>query len=490
MLKKFSLLMMALSLIGCSTTSVSTKSGAETSSTDISEINFGGSSNFRVGVLLPLSGDAARYGQGLKNATMLALEDTKNPNLILQYYDTKSTPEGARTAITNALNQKAQMIIGPLKSTSLRAISDEAVSRQVPVIAFSTSEEVLKPNIYTLGLLVDEQVNRIISYAAGKGRSRLALLLPDNATGIAVAKAAVKSAQQNQVRITRIGFYQPNTTDFSDILKKMTDFNMRSGRMDQMKKTLQAQAEQGDENSQKALRRVSTHDTLGEVDFDMVLIPETGAKLKSAISMFGYYDVFSPDVKFLGTSIWENTRLNNESTIIGSWYPALSRNHSNYFANKYAFVFGEKPQTLYSLAYDAVALSNALARQNGSDLTGIITNSDGYVGINGMFRLFENGYNQHSMDIIEVRKTGDVVIDEAPKRFSDEDYGSKLNDVYITNDYQAPLIFGKDATVAQTLIYGQPLSYENQPNIYFSGEEEQASIRKSLQKMNVEVTAN
>ena len=49
--------MMALSLIGCSTTSVSTKSGAETSSTDISEINFGGSSNFRVGVLLPLSGD-------------------------------------------------------------------------------------------------------------------------------------------------------------------------------------------------------------------------------------------------------------------------------------------------------------------------------------------------------------------------------------------------------------------------------------------------
>ena len=336
--------------------------------------------------------------------------------------------------------------------------------------------------------MVDEQVNRIISYAAGKGRSRLALLLPDNATGIAVAKAAVKSAQQNQVRITRIGFYQPNTTDFSDILKKMTDFNMRSGRMDQMKKTLQAQAEQGDENSQKALRRVSTHDTLGEVDFDMVLIPETGAKLKSAISMFGYYDVFSPDVKFLGTSIWENTRLNNESTIIGSWYP--SRNHSNYFANKYAFVFGEKPQTLYSLAYDAVALSNALARQNGSDLTGIITNPDGYVGINGMFRLFENGYNQHSMDIIEVRKTGDVVIDEAPKRFSDEDYGSKLNDVYITNDYQAPLIFGKDATVAQTLISGQPLSYENQPNIYFSGEEEQASIRKSLQKMNVEVTAN
>lgn len=481
---------MALGLFGCSTTSVSTNSGADASSTDISEINFGNSTNFRVGVLLPLSGDAARYGQGLKNATMLALEDAKNPNLILQYYDTKSTPEGARTAITNALNQSAQVVIGPLKSSEVRAISDETTSRRVPVIAFSTSEEVLQPNVYTLGLLVDEQVNRIVTFAANKGRSRLALLLPDNATGIAVARAAIKSAQQNNIRVTRIAFYQPNTTDFSNILKEMTDYNTRSGRMERMKKSLAAKAGQGDESAQKALKRVSTHDTLGEVDFDMVLIPETGAKLKSAISMFGYYDVFAPDVKFLGTSIWESSKLNNETTILGSWYPAMSRNHTNYFANKYAFVFGEKPQALYSLAYDAVALSNALAHQNGSDLTAVITNPDGYVGINGMFRLFENGYNQHSMDIIEVRKTGDSVIDEAPKRFSENDYGSKLDDIVIDSEYHAPLIFGKDTTVAQSLIYGQPLSFENQPNSYLSGEDERSSIRKSLEKMNIVVPEN
>ena len=490
MFKILSLLVMALGLFGCSTTSVSTNSGADASSTDISEINFGNSANFRVGVLLPLSGDAARYGQGLKNATMLALEDAKNPNLILQYYDTKSTPEGARTAITNALNQSAQVVIGPLKSSEVRAISDETTSRRVPVIAFSTSEEVLQPNVYTLGLLVDEQVNRIVTFAANKGRSRLALLLPDNATGIAVARAAIKSAQQNNIRVTRIAFYQPNTTDFSNILKEMTDYNTRSGRMERMKKSLATKAGQGDESAQKALKRVSTHDTLGEVDFDMVLIPETGAKLKSAISMFGYYDVFAPDVKFLGTSIWESSKLNNETTILGSWYPAMSRNHTNYFANKYAFVFGEKPQALYSLAYDAVALSNALAHQNGSDLTAVITNPDGYVGINGMFRLFENGYNQHSMDIIEVRKTGDSVIDEAPKRFSENDYGSKLDDIVIDSEYHAPLIFGKDTTVAQSLIYGQPLSFENQPNSYLSGEDERSSIRKSLEKMNIVVPEN
>lgn len=461
MFKKFSLLVFCLSLIGCSTTSVTTTGGADASSTDISELTFGSSDNFRVGVLLPLSGDAAKFGQGLKNASMLALDDIKNPNLILQYYDTKGTPSGARTAIENALNQRAKVIIGPLKSSSVEAIAETTKARNIPVIAFSTSEQVLSPNVYTLGLLVDEQVNRIVSYASKQGRSRLALLLPDNATGIAVAKAAAKAAQQNNVQVTRIAFYAPNTTDFSVVLKQMTDYSSRNNRMLSMKSSLQAKAAQGDEESKRALRRIANSDTIGEVDFDMVLIPEAGAKLKSAVSMFGYYDVFSPQVKFLGTSIWENSKLNNETTIVGSWYPVMSRSHSDYFANKYAYVYGEKPNALYSLAYDAVALSNALAQQNDGNLTSVITNPDGYVGINGVFRLFENGHNQHSMDVVEVAKSGDVIIDPAPKKFSNEDYGSNMSEVIINNEYRTPLIFGKDSGLAYSLIYGQSLSESN-----------------------------
>lgn len=487
MLKHISALFLSLTLLGCSTSNVNHLGGADASSTDFSEINLSENSSFRVGVLLPLTGDAARYGNGLKNATMIALEDVKNPNLILQYYDTKSSDEGARIAVQNAINQNVKMIIGPLKSSSVRAISDETTRRNIPVIAFSTTEDVLQPSVYTLGLLVDEQVNRIISYAVKQGRSRLALLVPDNATGIAVAKAAVKAAQKNSIIITRIAFYPPNTSDFSSILKEMTDYNTRHARMEKLKASLKAKADAGDAESAKALKRVSSHDTLGEIDFDMVLIPEKGAKLKSAVAMFGYYDVFAPDVKFLGTSLWENSNLNSESTIIGSWYPAISRSHSNYFVNKYAYVFGERPQALYALGYDAVALSNAIAKQGGNNYTSVITNPDGYVGINGMFRLFENGRNQHSMDIIEVKKTEDVIIDEAPKRFENINTEFSSDDIILTETYRVPFIFGKDTTLAQTLIYGHRLNLNGQSDLYNAEEEERDSIRRSLQKMNIMV---
>ncbi len=458
MLKKIGFLFICLGIAACSTSRdavISSKGGTEAFNTDISEINIapmGGS--FRVGVLLPLTGQAAKQGQGLRNATMLAMEDIRNPNLILQYYDTKSTPSGARIAVENAIRQKANLIIGPLMSSEVQAISSETIYQGVPVIAFSTAQEVLQPTVYTLGLLVEEQVNRIMTYAAQRGRSRFALLLPDNSTGSAVAKAAVKSAQKNNVKVTVIGFYPPETSDFSEIIKQMTNYSTRQGRLNSLKSSLQQQASAGDENAASALQKLKTKEGLGDIGFDAVIIPESGAKLTSAISMFAYYDAAYPDVQFLGTSLWEAGHYNNESMIVNSLYPAISRTYSNYFAKKYSSLFNERPMSLYAFAYDAVALANELSKQNTDNLNQAITSPEGYSGINGSFRLFENGTNQHSLDIMAIKAEGDVVVDAAPRHFTDDGQDQILHSIDFNEYYQVPTIYGKDASAAQIMIYG------------------------------------
>ena len=489
MLKKISFLLGFLVLSGCQSTNVSMEGGISDSNTEISEVNFGGDDKFRVGVLLPLSGTAAKQGQGLKNATMIALEDVRNPRLILQYYDTKGTPEGARVAVTNAINQNARLIIGPLKSSSVQAISEETRSHDIPVIAFSTMSNVLQPEVYTLGLMVEEQVDRIITYTAQNGRSRFALLVPDNNTGVAVARAAVKSAQKNGVSITRIGFYTPGTTDFSSITRKLSDYDARTSRLQRFKSSLRNKISQGDATAGKVLERLNKTDTLGEVDFDTVLIPESGASLKAAVSMFGYYDVYAPQVKFIGTSVWENTVLNKESTMRGSWFPALSRSHSDYFIEKYTSIFGERPSSLYSMGYDAVALASALSQKPSEDMNLSITDMDGYVGINGAFRLLANGQNQHSLDIVEIRPDGNFIIDEAPKQFSTASTNIENNgNIVLEPGYVAPKIFGKDTSTAQTLIYGYPLSLENQPLDYVPSDKEKEIVKQGLEKLNIVVS--
>lgn len=461
MLKKISVLILTVLLISCRSPLISTRSGLAEGTLDIDEATFNNSS-FRVGVLIPLSGNDSRYGQGLKNAALMALEDMDNPNLILQFYDTESSPEGARVAAENALNQKVRMIIGPLTSSSVQAISYQTTGRNVPVIAFSTNTDVLQHQIYTLGLLVEEQVERIVGYASANGRRRFAVLVPDNQTGIATAKAAVAAATKNGGKVVKIAFYDPASSDFSEVIRQMTDYDRRSADISKEKQKLKAQAAKGDAAAQKALRRISAKDTSYGVDFDAVIIPESGAKLKSIAAMFGYYDVFAPDVKFLGTSVWENTKLNKESTLAGSWYPALSRNHNAYFNKKYQSLYGEYPHSLYAFAYDAVALSSALAKQNPYDINSAITNRDGFVGISGVFRIFANGKNQHSLDILEISSSGDIVVDLAPKKFSylpDFDYNLTVAESY---DEEPPAIFGKDRSSAETAVFGRRLGAQFQ----------------------------
>ncbi|MBE6451927.1 MAG: penicillin-binding protein activator [Alphaproteobacteria bacterium] len=463
--KKFSLFFCLMCLTACSSSKViSDKGGVTDFNTDISEINISEKSSFRVGVLLPLTGAASKHGAGLKNASMLAVEDINNPNIVLQYYDTQSTPSGARIAAENAIRQGAKVIIGPLMSTEVQAIANETIYQGVPVVAFSTSQEVLQPTVYTLGLLIEEQVDRIVSYAVAQNRNRLALLLPDNSTGNAVAKAAVKSAKKNNISITVIGYYPPASSDFSTIIKQMTNYEQRHAEVLRIKAELESKVQNGDTNAAAELKQIETKEGIGDVGFDMILIPESGAKLTSAISMFAYYDAGFPDVLFLGTSVWETGKFNNESVMHQSLFPTISRSYSGYFAGKYYQIFGEKPSSLYSFAYDAIALSNELSKKQDEDLNPVITNPDGYVGINGAFRFFEDGTNQHSLDVIEIRSSGNIVADAASKRFEDNGETIKLPSISATDIDVAPKIFGKDEKSAQIAIYGEIIPDKNSEN--------------------------
>lgn len=354
---------------------------------------------FKVAMLLPLSGKASTFGKGLQNAAMMALEDTNNQNLEVRFYDTKSSAEGAQNALSTALAGKAELILGPLMADEVSAISYQARNKGVPIISFSTAPHVLGDGVYTLGLLAGEQVRRILGYAAAQNRTKIAVVVPDSPAGLNMAKSAVYAAADNGMTVTKIGFYEPSTLEFSNLVQ-------------QMAKTK---------------------------DFNAVLIAETGSRLKAISGTFGYYDVAYPDVLFLGTSVWENTNLTKETTLYKGVYPVISRVHNEYFEKKYKDLFGETPNSLYSFAYDSIALASALSRQGGRNLYATIENADGYIGINGSFRLFEDGTNEHNLDVVEVTAGGLRTVSTAPKSFGTKPFS---NQSVVTT---RPQVYGKDA---------------------------------------------
>lgn len=352
-----------------------------TGSTDYSQVDLGNSESFRVAMLLPLSGNVASMGQSMKNAATMAIGDINNNNLVVQFYDTKGTTSGARVAVENAINAGSDLILGPLMADEVSAISDVAKSKDIPVISFSTSPFVLQEGVYTLGLLSEQQIERIVHYAVGQGRHRLAAVLPNNQSGENMLKSYVKAAKANGAQVTKVGFYAPETMEFTGLVT-----SMRGGGK-------------------------------GDPGFDALLIPEYGNRLKAISSMFSYYDVSAPDVLFMGTSVWGNTGLSKETELYGAVYPVMSIKQRNRFAENYQELFGERPNGLSIFAYDAVALASSLSRKNKSLMKQEITRPDGYYGMSGIFRVLPSGQSEHGLDVVKVTSGGESLVESAPQKF-------------------------------------------------------------------------
>ena len=350
-------------------------------STDYSQVDLGNAESFRVAMLLPLSGNVASMGQGMKNAAMMAIGDLNNNNLVVQFYDTKGSTGGARVAIENAVNADSDLILGPLTADEVSAISEVAKSKDIPVISFSSSPSVLQEGIYSLGLLNDQQIERIVHYATGQGRRQLAAVMPNNQSGINMLKSYIRAARRNGAEVTKVGFYAPETMEFTDLVTSMIG------------------------------------DKTDGIGFDALLIPEYGNKLKAISSMFSYYDVAAPEVLFMGTSVWGNTGLSKETELYGAVYPVMSLKQRNAFAQKYNELFGERPNGLSIFAYDAVALASSLSRKDKSYIEEQIVRPDGYYGMSGIFRILPTGQSEHGLDVVRVTSAGESLIETAPQKF-------------------------------------------------------------------------
>ena len=396
--------------------------------TDYSHVDLGNDESFRVAMLLPLTGKIGDMGQNMKNAAMMAVGDLNNNNLLVQFYDTKGTTSGARVAVENAINAKSDLIVGPLLGEEVAAISSTAKNEEIPVISFSTAPNVLQDGIYTMGLLNEEQIERTIRYAVSKGRLKLAIVLPDNQSGINMFKAAMNAAQLHGASIVKVGFYAPDSMDFTKLAAQITGSARVAASQRKVKPNEKDEAK--------------TEEKIAPLDFDALLVPEFGNRLKAITSMFSYYDVAAPEVLFLGTSVWGNTNLSKETELYGAVYPVMSMARLARYKQKYYEMFGQRSNDLSIFAYDAVALSSALSHKDKDYLKEAITSLDGFYGMSGAFRIFANGKNEHGLDIVKVTANGPQILEPASNKFY------TANPAYVQNgaaDFYMPQIYGKNA---------------------------------------------
>ncbi len=375
----------------------------------------------RVGLLAPLSGPSQPTGQGILNAAQLALFEMADEWLVLQVYDTQGTPEGAAAAASKALSQGAQLFLGPVFAGEVRAVAPLAQAAGINVIAFSTDPTVAGRNVFVLSFLVEAQVREMVAYARSQGLSRFAVLAPDTVYGQTVAETVRTVVPISGGEVKQVAFFDPAGTNLENVVRRFAEFDKRKAALARERSTL---ATAQDEVSQLALKRLERAETLGEVDFDAVFIPEAGARLTQAATLLPFFDIDPSRVQLLGTMVWATRGLGREPSLIGGQFPAPAAETSRDFANRYRQSFGAAPGPLANHGYDAVALAAVLVRSGSADpfRAAALTDPAGFSGVDGIFRFRPNGLSDRSFAIMQITREGADVVRPAPLSFDDVQY--------------------------------------------------------------------
>ncbi|MCB9973381.1 MAG: penicillin-binding protein activator [Rhodospirillales bacterium] len=338
----------------------------------------------KVAILLPLSGASQEIGQSLLKAAQLALFDLGADSFQLLPKDTGGTSTGASLAAQEAIQEGAELILGPLFSHSVQAVKPIATRANINVIAFSTDWTKAGDHVYLTGFMPFAQVRRTIGYAARQGLKNIVLVTKGDAYGQAIEKTLVSAASMNGVQISkviRIGTAGLLQDDLQD---------MRLVRPDAVFLAM------GGQDAMKAARRLQD------------------AGMTSLM------------VKRLGTGLWDDEILAADPYMDGGWFAAPAPRLRTAFEKNYKDLYGVQPPRLATLAYDATALAAVLGKMGKRGDDGIyrpaytakdIRNQSGFAGIDGVFRFNEQGLIERQLSVLEFRNGTIVEIDPARSRF-------------------------------------------------------------------------
>lgn len=344
----------------------------------------------KVALLLPLSGsgNAANLARALKQAGELALFDLDNPTVTLTTKDTKGTPEGAAAAATAAVQEGAELVIGPLFAKSVTAAAQVTRQAKIPMVAFSSDQSVAGNGVYLLSFLAGRDVPTIVAYTIGQGRRNFGALIPDSPYGRIVEGAFRKAVSARGGQVVVVERFQPDANSMLEPAKRVAEF-------------------------------AKSPDPAIPPQIDSLFIPVGQGSLPTVVALVPYNEIDTTKVKLLGTGLWDYPNVGREKPLIGGWFPAPDPKGWRSFSQRYVKAYETTPPRLASLSYDAVGIAIALSQGKPGRryAPNQLTRSQGFSGVDGLFRLLPDGTSQRGLAVLEVQKFGTRVIQPAPLSF-------------------------------------------------------------------------
>ncbi len=345
----------------------------------------------RIGLLVPLTGENSEIGLSIVKATQLAVNRINNPEIEIFPKDTKSSAEITLQSAKELDQLGVKIIIGPVFNDSLTYLDE---LKNITFLSLTNKKVNNLENVISAGINATSQLKTIKKFLKLNEIKKTIFLTPETSYKNEIQEAISSS----KIKIIKNYFYDSDPTKLTKQIEDITNYKKRRQNLEDEITRLEVT----EETNQQLIKKLKKKDTLGDVEFDSIIIADFDESLKSITTSLLYTDISPKEKYFITLNQWFDESLLRETSSQPIYFPSINKKNYEEFTLDYFEKFNQYPNQLSFLSFDLVGLVYYLILQNDLVIDEkIFKRKTVFKGKVGIFDISENKIN-HILNFYKV----------------------------------------------------------------------------------------
>ena len=339
------------------------------------------SEKIKIGLIVPLSGENSLIGEKIIKSTRLAINKINDDRIEIIPKDTKSNPIDALRVSKELYKNGVRIIIGPVFNESIKYLDD---LKNVTFISFTNKLIGNPKNVISAGVNAISQLQTIKKFNDINNLSNSVFLIPRSQFKNEIEQAINKT----KIKHKKVFYYDREPTKLTKQIENLTNYQIRKNNLKNEIKRIEGLSFK---DKDKKIQSLKKKDTLGNINFDSVVIADFDENLKSVATSLLYTDVSSKRISYITLNQWFDESLLKENSLHPIYFPSVNKNNYEIFMNEFKNTYGLDGDQLSFLSYDLIGLVYFLIYENDFNISKkIFYKKNKFMGKIGIFEISKN----------------------------------------------------------------------------------------------------
>ena len=346
----------------------------------------------KIGLLVPMTGTNKEIGQSIIKAVSLAVKDIDNNLIEIYPKDTASRPNQTLKSAFELKQMGIKVVIGPVFYESLTYLDE---MKDLTFLSLTNKTLDLPKNVISAGINSTSQFNTIKKFLEKNDVERTIFLTPIREYEFEIKKGM----KDSKIKTYKEYNYNTDPTKLTKQIEEITKYRIRKQNLEDEITRIKNSNEP---NKEKKIKRLEKRYTIGNLNFDAVVIADFDESLKSVTTSLLYTDVKPENKYFITLNQWFDESLLKETDVQPIYYPSINKENFDDYKIKYFNAFNEDPSHLSLLSYDLVGLIYYLSfKSDLTNLSRLFKKQNSFKGKIGIFDVRNNKIN-HRLNFYKV----------------------------------------------------------------------------------------